>query len=196
MATKKSTPSWSDVKTRLAGFDHAGLTRLVHDLYAASKDNQAFLHARFNLGVDVLKPYKATIERWLYPDVLKDHRTSVVNAKKAISDYRKAVGQPEGLAELMVFFCERAVEFCNDCRLHDEGFFDALVRMFEQALKTVTSLPDNRQSALLERLDAVRDLGHNVRYDVGADMDYLLLKYGFEDEIEYSVLPESGPAQM
>jgi len=60
MATKKNTPSWSDVKTRLVDFDRAGLIGLVQDLYAASKDNQAFLHARFALGDDVLKPYKVT----------------------------------------------------------------------------------------------------------------------------------------
>lgn len=59
MATTKSAPGWSDVKTKLADFDRAGLIGLVQDLYAASKDNQAFLHARFALGGDVLKPYKA-----------------------------------------------------------------------------------------------------------------------------------------
>ena len=49
MATKKPTkaaPSWSDVKTKLSDFDRAGLLGLVQDLYAASKENQAFLHAR------------------------------------------------------------------------------------------------------------------------------------------------------
>lgn len=52
---KKSTkaiPSWSDVKTRLVDFDRAGLLGLIQDLYAASKDNKAFLHARFALGDD------------------------------------------------------------------------------------------------------------------------------------------------
>jgi hypothetical protein len=38
MATKKSAPNWSDVKTKLAVFDRAGLLGLVQDLYAASKD--------------------------------------------------------------------------------------------------------------------------------------------------------------
>jgi hypothetical protein len=57
---KKTTPSWTDVKTRLADFDRAGLIGLIQDLYAANKDNQAFLHARFSLGDDVLKPYKTT----------------------------------------------------------------------------------------------------------------------------------------
>ena len=62
MATKKSTPSWSDVKTKLVDFDRAGLLGLLQELYSANKDNQAFLHARLSLGDDVLKPYKVTIE--------------------------------------------------------------------------------------------------------------------------------------
>ena len=35
MVTKKSTPSWSEVKPQLADFDRAGLLDLVQDLYAA-----------------------------------------------------------------------------------------------------------------------------------------------------------------
>lgn len=101
MATKKTTPSWSDVKIKLADFDRAGLISLVQDLYAASKDNQTFLHARFGLGGDVLKPYKVIIDRWLWPDMFKNQDTSVSKAKKAVSDYKKAVGQSDGLAELM-----------------------------------------------------------------------------------------------
>jgi hypothetical protein len=180
MATKKRSPSWSDVKARLADFDRAGLIGLMQDLYAASKDNQAFLHARFGLGDDVLKPYKATIDRWLWPDVFKNQDTSVAKAKKAISDYRKAVGQPESLAELMVFFCERAVGFSNDVGLQDEGYCDALVRMFGQALTVIDALPEERRSVLLGRLDAVRRLGHNLGYGVGDDMDDLLAAHGFD----------------
>jgi hypothetical protein len=52
---------------KLAGFDQKGLLGLVQDLYAASKDNQAFLHARFGVGEDVLQPYKETIDRWRWP---------------------------------------------------------------------------------------------------------------------------------
>ena len=112
MATKKTaktTPSWSDVKTQLADFDRAGLLGLVQDLYAASKDNKAFLHARFGLGDDPLEPYKTIITQWINPS---DYRKpmSVAKAKKAISDYKKALGQPEGLAELSVFYCDVAAD--------------------------------------------------------------------------------------
>ncbi|MGE3296364.1 MAG: hypothetical protein AB7I68_03335 [Porticoccaceae bacterium] len=180
MTTKKNSPSWSDVKTQLADFDRAGLIGLVQDLYAASKDNQAFLHARFALGGDALKPYKATIDRWLWPDVFKNQDTSVAKAKKAISDYEKAIGQPESLAELMVFYCERAAGFSNDVGLQDEGYFDALVRMFGQALKTIDALPEDGRPALMARLDAVRSIGHNFGHGVGNDLDALLAEYGLD----------------
>ncbi len=176
---KKAAPSWSDVKANLTDFDRADLIGLVQDLYAANKDNQTFLHARFALGDDVLKPYKATIERWLWPDVFKNQDTSVAKAKKAIADYKKAVDQPEGLAELAVFFCERAAGFSSDVGLQDEGYFDALVRMFAQALTVIGPLPEDRRHALLARLDAVRHLGHNLGYGVGGDMDDLLDGSGF-----------------
>ncbi len=64
----KSQPTWTDVKAKLAAFDRTALLDLLHHLYASHKDNQAFLHARFGLGEDVLEPYKKTIDRWLWPD--------------------------------------------------------------------------------------------------------------------------------
>ena len=99
------------------------------------KKNQAFLHARLGLGEDVLEPYKKTIDRWLWPDVFRRQETSVSKAKQAISDYKKALGDPEGLAELMVFYCERAAGFSKDVSHDDASYFDPLVRMLEQSLK-------------------------------------------------------------
>lgn len=179
MVTKKSL-SWSDVKVKLADFDRPGLLGLVQDLYASSKDNHAFLHARFGLGDDVLKPYKTSIDRWLWPDVLNNQDTSVAKAKEAIADYKKAIGQPEGLAKLMVFFCERAAGFSNDIGLQDERYFDALVRMFGQALNAIDALPEERRSTLLGRLESVRRLGRNLGYGVGDDMDDQLAEHGFD----------------
>ena len=177
MATKNANPSWIDVKAKLADFDRAGLLVLVQDLYAASKDNQAFLHARLHLGHDVLKPYKATIARWLWPDVFKNQDISVAKAKKAIADYRKAVGQTEGLAELMVFYCEQDSGFSLDVGQDDESHFEALVRMFEQALKTIAALPEANRPAWWERLDAVRQRSHNIGYALGENMDELLAEH-------------------
>ena len=169
-----SKPSWTDVKARLASFDRLGLLGLIQDLYAAHKDNQAFLHARFGLGADVLQPYKETLDRWLWPDVLRNQDTSVVKAKQAISSYRKAVGDLAGLAELMVFYCERAAGFCSDVGYQEDGYFNALVRIFEQALKAITQLSPSSRNALIARLNKVRTVSHNFGYGVGDDMDCLV----------------------
>ncbi len=172
----KSQPTWTDVKAKLAEFDRAALLVLIQSLYTAHKDNQTFLHARFGLAEDVLEPYKRTIDRWLWPDLFRKQDTSVSQAKRAISDYKKALGDPEGMAELMVFYCERAAGFCSDIANDDEGYFDALVRMFEQALKLANGLSAHRRDDLMTRLDRVRVTSHKFGYGVGDSMDFLLSK--------------------
>jgi hypothetical protein len=173
----KSKPTWANVKAKLAGFDRTALLSLVQNLYAAQKENQAFLHARLGLGEDVLEPYKKTIDRWLWPDVFRRQETSVSKAKQAISDYKKALGDPEGLAELMVFYCERAAGFSKGVSHDDAGYFDALVRMFEQSLKITNTLAGNARRGLLTRLDRVRNISHEFGYDVGEEMDVLLSEF-------------------
>ena len=173
MATGKKSVAWTDVKARLTDFDRAGLLGLIQDLYTASKDNRVFLHARFGLGEDVLEPYKATINRWLCPDVYRNQDYSVAKAKKPIADYKKAIGQPAGLAELTVFYCEQAIGFASAFGMDDAGYYSALVRMFEQALKVVVGLPEPQRQTFLDRLDEVRAMGQKVGWGVGEDFDAL-----------------------
>jgi hypothetical protein len=173
----KLQPTWSDVKDKLAMFDRTALVDLLHHLYTADKSNQAFLHARFGLGEDVLEPYKETLARWLWPDPFRNQDTSVSKAKQAISHYKKAVGDHAGLTELMVFYCEQAAGYCQDIGYQEEGFFDALVRMFEQAIKSLNALPASDRDSLISRLDRVREISHDFGYGVGDDMDFLLAKF-------------------
>jgi hypothetical protein len=76
--------------------------------------------------------------------------------------WQEIAGQPEGLAEAMAFFCERAVGFGNAVGMQHESYFDALVRIFDQACKAVLALPADRAGERWVRLDAVRRLGHNL----------------------------------
>ena len=178
--TKPSSPPaprWSAVKSHLADFDRTALIALVQDLYAASKDNRAFLHARLNLGGDVLKPYKTALHRWLWPDAFKKQDTSIAKAKKVISDYKKAIGYPEGLAELMVFYCEEAVGFSNEVALQDEPYATALERMFAQALQTIATLPAAAQHPFLNRLLQVQRAARDLSYGTGYEMEDLLNQY-------------------
>ena len=77
----------------------------------------------------------------------------------------------------MVFYCECTAGYCNDIGYQDDGYFDALVRMFEQALKVIGQLPALDRNALIARLDRVRIISHNFGYGVGDDMDSLLARH-------------------
>jgi hypothetical protein len=65
---------------------------------------------------------------------MRGQPVSVSKAKKAISDYKKAIGQPKGLAELTIIYCEEAFNFLQTCGFEDEGYFLSLIRMYSQAL--------------------------------------------------------------
>jgi hypothetical protein len=143
-ATKppKKKPSWSDVKSAIADFERSSLVGLISDLYAYSTPNKNFLHARFSLGSDALRPYKKIIEDALFPDVMSNDDVEIATAKKAISDYGKAVGDPKGLLELMVHFVECGASFSLDVGYGDEDFFAALERMYEKAIKLLLTLDE------------------------------------------------------
>jgi len=85
---------------------------------------------------------------------------------------QKALGQPECLAELTVFYCEEVFDFLAGRGMDDEGFCDAMVRMFEQALKYTQGLPMAQQPDFIARLDRVRSLGQDVGWGVRGDFDH------------------------
>ena len=171
--SKNASPTWSDVRAALLRFDRAGLLGLVQDLYTASKDNQAFLHARLGLGHDQLQPFKASISNWICPDVMKNQPISISKAKKAIADYKKAIGRPDGMAELSIFYCEEAFGFLESCSMEEESYFVALIRMYERSLEFVLSLPPAERANHLERLDKLRSRGRNVGWGVEEELNSL-----------------------
>jgi len=167
----KTKPTWTDVKAKLSEFDRAGLTQLVADLYAFHKDNQAFLHARFSLGQSPLDDYKKRIAAALAPDVSRKRNAevSVATAKKAISEYTKAVGDPLGVLELRLFFCEVAVKFSMDFGYTDFGYLEATGNQYGDACKMLSALNEPRLSETIERLENLRD-DAQMGYGIG---DYM-----------------------
>lgn len=59
--------------------------------------------------------------------------------------------------------------------------FNALGRMFEQALKAITALEPAQQDAFIERIERVRRAGQNWGWGVGDVMDDLMTEYGFAE---------------
>ena len=103
---------------------------------------------------------------------MKGQPVSVSKAKKAIADYKKAIGRPDGIAELSIFYCEEAFGFLS-CSIEDEGYFAALIRMYERSLEIVSSLPPAERTTYLERLDKLRSRGRNVGWAVEEEFNSL-----------------------
>ncbi len=178
---KSGKSSWADVKDPLSRFDRAGLIDLLHDLYDASEDNRVFLHTRFGIGAEVLEPYKKALERWLRPDVTKpSQEISVSKALKAISGYKKAVGDPEGLLDLMTYYCELAALFTCDVGMEGDSWFSALIRTFAGALKLAASMHSERRAAFVYRLGRVRNICSDLGWGVGGAIDDLWSQFDFE----------------
>ena len=81
---------------------------------------------------------------------------------------------------MMVFYCEQAICFSNDVGVDDMGYYDALVRMFEQALKVVTSMPEAQRESFLDQLEDIRADGQGFGWGVGDDFNALWLQAGLE----------------
>ncbi len=152
---ESSNPTWSDVKLAVIKLDQKQLVKLVADIYRFSKENKAFLHARFGVGDDPLKPYKKMIDACMYPDVYSNKPIQISKAKRAISSYSKAIGDPLGETELMIFFVECGNKFTLDLGDIDGGFYDALNGMYQRAIKKVLSLPEEQRKVFQDRLEEI-----------------------------------------
>ena len=152
---KSASTTWSDVKAKIVKLDQKQLVKLVADLFRLSKENKSFLNARFAIGEDPIEPYRKTIEECMYPDIYSNKPILISKAKKAITLYSKAVGDSLGEVELMTWF----VECGNNCTLDlgdiDEGFYDALNRMYRRAIEKVICLPEAQQLIYKERLKEI-----------------------------------------
>ncbi len=149
--TKHAAHSWMDIRSVLTKGSHKDLLNLVGDLYALRKENQDFLHARFIGGGNTLAPYKKSIEQYISPAEPWKHPVRLSLARKAISDYRKAVGDPEGLAELMLFYAECGVNFTLEFGDIDEPYYNSVERVFSDGLKTLQRCAPSVIGKLLPR---------------------------------------------
>lgn len=179
---KRASPTWIDVRAALLRFNREGLQGLGHDLYATSKDNQAFLHARLGLGADQLKPHKANISRWICPDLMRNQPISISRAKKAIADYKKSIGRPEGLAELSIFYCEEALSFLETCSMEDETYFVALIRMYDRSLQFALNLTPAERGSFVDRLDKLRARAKHIGWGVEDELNSLWHSVDFDSD--------------
>jgi len=172
MSKKKSKKlSWIDVKKSIGNFDRSQFVSLLKDLYQLSESNKIFLHARCLIGDDSFKQYKKIIFHSLYPDVMdtKDD-FDFDRADKAIKDYAKATGNNEGIVDLMIYYVECGNKFTLDYGDIDEFFYEALIEMYDKAIKKVLKMQKKNQEPFRKRLEKIMKSSDGIGWGYHDDL--------------------------
>lgn len=129
----------------------------IADLYGLSKSNKDFLEARFLKNDSVLSRYKDLIKKYIAPSEpwKNNQQISLKDAKKAISDYKKATHDPIGLIDLMVCYVEYGTDFL--CEFGDmyEQYYCSLESVFSNVLKLMKNFEHTEVANFENRLHSV-----------------------------------------
>jgi len=132
---------------------------------------------------DQIKPYKEIIEQSLYPDPMSNDPISLFNGRRAISRYKKAVGDANGILELMVYYVECGNQLTVDYGDIDEKFYDSLESMFIDVLKILSKSEQQTIDNYLPRLISLVELATGIGWGYYDNMsDHLFEAFGDEDE--------------
>ena len=169
--------NWSDLKREISGFSKVQLLGLVQDLYRSNERNREFLHARFlaeDNGAD-LTPYKKRIEAALLPKYWDGpmHLGPIGygEARRAISDYKKARGALPELLELMLYYVQCGHGIAREYGDMDERFYRSMGSMFGSIVsKLISSEEADLIAAWLPLLEheaqRMRKVGYGYDYEL------------------------------
>jgi hypothetical protein len=144
----KQTTGWKEVKMVLSEFSSTQLLGVLHDLYKFNPATRSFFHSRFLADVDQgehLEAYKKRIRSAI--PIHPERPLRLVEARKAVNEFKKASGRLEDALELMLYY----VQCGNDMTLAfgDIGgtFYDSLASMFDSIVQKLIAQAD---AALVE----------------------------------------------
>ena len=112
MALKTKTASeWRKIKIELETKSQKDLVKLIKAIYDRSENNKNFIKANISGGQVTTQIYKRTITNAIYLDTnYRNDEIEFSKARKAISDFRKANGDPKCVLDLMIHYVEIGTE--------------------------------------------------------------------------------------
>ncbi len=165
MATKATTPSWSQVKKQLEPLQEDELRQLIEELFKLNADNKVFLVSRLGLqyAESLAEPFRKTIQAELNP-ARGEPKLNLRTARKAINDFKKACKDSVAVADLMLFYVEQGVICTNNYGDLYESFYSSMESVYEEAAKTITKtenwdLIEQLQPRFLSVVDNTSDIG-------------------------------------
>lgn len=174
MTKSDNIVKWSAVKNVLASKEPKELLSLIKDLYSLNQQNKTFIQTKYSF-TDPIKPYMEIISQCISLDYRKP--INLAGAQKAISQYRKAVGDPKELLELMVFYVECGNDLTCEYGDIDEKFYFSLESMFEKALQALAKSDTATVEEYLPRLQDIVEKAENIGWGYYDTIVELLYDY-------------------
>ena len=158
--TKTKEPKvnpWLEIRKILNRCSENDLKGIIGELYALSKTNKNFLDARFLTDNKVLERYEMDIQKYIspYEPWKNTQQVSIKDAKKVLSDYKKATNDKMGLIHLMIHYVECGTHFL--CEFGDmyAQYYNSLLSVFENAVLLMKTCPHEDIQDFIERLYGV-----------------------------------------
>jgi plasmid replication initiation protein len=171
--------AWTDIKTELQELPREKLVDLLKGLHDLSAQNKAWLKARtlpIAQDSEYLEKCREKIVKAVYdPKRKMPNMPRFRDAKKVITEYKKATKDLRGTLDLMLTYVERGHAFTNDFGDIDEPFYNTLLNMFERFVEELKMSPARRE---LYSFFRARLLKMRATSDIG---------WGYGDEIQWNV---------
>ncbi|NRA89610.1 MAG: hypothetical protein HRU43_00475 [Simkaniaceae bacterium] len=168
--------NWTEVKTSLKDVNRQGLLGLISDLYKLSSENKIFLHTRFSRSKENLQQYKEDLIKYLSPKNYKPwsgQKIQFAKARQVLSNYNKALGDPKGSLDLMIFYCQTGMRFL--IRYDTEE-----ISQYENSIMSIIK----SMTKHIERYPEIREDFKNELDDIFKMMRRLEGEYGLFDHVD------------
>ncbi|RDI41643.1 DUF6155 family protein [Falsibacillus pallidus] len=125
----------TDLKKQLKDLNQKELITLIADLYKLNSEVKDYLSSKFSgeeAHIELHEKARLQIRNEFFPD--RGHgKLRLTEAKKAISTFKKLVGDPARTLDLMLYYVELGTEFTNTFGDIDMTFYNSLVSMYDKA---------------------------------------------------------------
>lgn len=123
----------TELKRELKTLDKEGLVNLVCDLYTQHQPVKEYLDFYINPDENALyKKCREKILRAFFPK--RGYSLRLADGKKALSEFRKFGGSNALLADLMLYYAEKGVDYTNEYGDISMAFYDSVSGVYRKAL--------------------------------------------------------------
>ena len=160
---------WSAVRQQLTTWEKPALLALVKDLYAASDVGRDLVNARCQPAESteaILEKYRRKIVEQFFP-ARGFGKLKLGEARQAIRDYRKATGNVEGTAELLMTYVENGADFTRQFGDIDERFYNSIESALTEVAALLRGEARSMYPQLADRLAKTEQMAGDVGWGFG-----------------------------